>query len=97
ISAPDDTGRLPILSTTFRCDQPRALIKSAQLVATAHGTYEPRLDGAVVTSTVLNPGWTAYEWRLQYQSFDVTNLLTHPTTSAENNETATLSFLLGEG
>ena len=47
----------------------------ARLYATAHGVYEPRLNGARVGSDELAPGWTEYHRRLQYQTYDVTGLL----------------------
>jgi alpha-L-rhamnosidase len=51
----------------------------ARLYATAHGVYEAELNGAVVGDHVLAPGWTAYEHRLRYQTFDVTALVTEGT------------------
>ena len=52
--------------------QPRSAVASARLSATALGVYEARLDGASVSDSVLDPGWNAYEWRLPFQSWDVT-------------------------
>ena len=52
--------------------QPRSAVASARLSATALGVYEARLDGAPVSDSVLDPGWNAYEWRLPFQSWDVT-------------------------
>jgi len=50
-------------------------IQSARLYITALGLYEAQINGAVVGDHVLAPGWTAYDERLRYQAFDVTNLL----------------------
>ncbi len=47
----------------------------AELRITAMGVYEAVLNGQRVGSFVLAPGWTSYEKRLQYQSYDVTKLL----------------------
>ena len=47
----------------------------ARLYATARGIYEPRLNGARVGDIELAPGWTEYHHRLQYQTYDVTELL----------------------
>nr|MDT0661944.1 family 78 glycoside hydrolase catalytic domain [Micromonospora sp. DSM 115978] len=44
----------------------------ARLYATARGVYEPRLNGGRVGDAELAPGWTEYERRLQYQTYDVT-------------------------
>ncbi len=50
-------------------------VAQARLYATALGVYEPSLNGAVVGDHVLAPGWTSYNHRLRYQTFDVTALL----------------------
>lgn len=67
------------LVVAFRSDpelrQDPSRIDRAVVYATAHGVYELTINGQPVTDSVLNPGWTAYEWRLQYQSFDVTDIL----------------------
>ena len=47
----------------------------ARLYVTALGVYEAEINGAVVGDHVLAPGWTSYEHRLRYQTFDVTDLL----------------------
>ncbi|MFJ7949150.1 family 78 glycoside hydrolase catalytic domain [Streptomyces sp. NPDC096354] len=48
----------------------------ARLYATARGVYEPRLNGSRVGDVELPPGWTEYRRRLQYQTYDVTDLIT---------------------
>ena len=52
----------------------REVIK-ARLFATSRGVYEPRLNGARVGDQTLAPGWTDYNSRIQYQAFDVTDLI----------------------
>jgi len=47
----------------------------ARLYATAHGIYEPRVNGVRAGDRQLAPGWTEYHRRLQYQTYDVTALL----------------------
>ena len=54
----------------------KAGIASATLHITALGVYEAVLNGDRVGEFVLAPGWTSYRRRLQYQSYDVTGLLT---------------------
>ncbi|MET9038162.1 family 78 glycoside hydrolase catalytic domain [Streptomyces mirabilis] len=51
-------------------------LRSARLYATALGVYEAELNGSVIGDHVLAPGWTSYQQRLRYQTFDVTALLT---------------------
>ncbi|WEH19733.1 alpha-L-rhamnosidase [Streptomyces sp. VNUA24] len=53
----------------------RGPVRSARLYATALGVYEAELNGSRVGDHVLAPGWTAYDKRLRYQTFDVTGLL----------------------
>ncbi len=50
-------------------------IQSARLYVTALGLYEAQLNGSVVGDHVLAPGWTVYDERLRYQTFDVTGLV----------------------
>ncbi|MGC9359729.1 MAG: family 78 glycoside hydrolase catalytic domain, partial [Anaerolineae bacterium] len=64
-------------------------IASARLYITAHGLYEASINGQVVTEDVFTPGWTSYHQRLQYQAYDVTELL-H---AGEN----VLGVILGDG
>lgn len=51
-------------------------VKSATLFMTAHGLYEVQINGKRVGDAFLTPGWTSYNTHLQYQTYDVTNLLT---------------------
>jgi alpha-L-rhamnosidase len=51
-------------------------IEKARVYVTAHGFYELYINGKKVGDDVLTPGWTSYEKRLQYQVYDVSNLLT---------------------
>jgi len=50
-------------------------IRSAIAYVTAHGLYEASLNGKRIGDAYLTPGWTSYNKRLQYQAYDVTNLL----------------------
>ena len=50
-------------------------IASATLYITAHGMYEAQINGKRVGDAYLSPGWTSYNKRLQYQAYDVTNML----------------------
>ena len=61
----------------------------ARLYVTAHGLYELTINGSRVGEDLLTPGWTAYQQRLRYQTYDVTGLLHH----GEN----TIAGLLGNG
>ncbi|KAL2801597.1 bacterial alpha-L-rhamnosidase-domain-containing protein [Aspergillus granulosus] len=47
----------------------------ARLYATAHGLYEVSINKTRVGNQVLAPGWTEYDTRLEYQTYDVRPLL----------------------
>ena len=66
-----------------------AALRSARLYATAHGLYELWLNGKRVGDRWMTPGWSAYHTRLEYQAYDVTDLLQH----GEN----ALGAILGDG
>lgn len=42
---------------------------------TAKGLYEAEINGQKVGDACLTPGWTSYNKRLQYQTYDVTDML----------------------
>ena len=50
-------------------------ITSATAYVTSHGLYEAFINGHRVGDAYLTPGWTSYNKRLQYQAYDVTDLL----------------------
>jgi alpha-L-rhamnosidase len=47
----------------------------AQLHLSGLGVFEAFLNGAPVSDDVLSPGWSSYQWRLRYRSYDVLALL----------------------
>jgi alpha-L-rhamnosidase len=62
----------PYVSSTLHIPGP---IANARLYITAHGLYEATLNGRRVGDQVLTPGWTSYQHRLRYQTYDVTDLV----------------------
>ncbi len=50
-------------------------VQSARAYVTGHGLYEMQINGRRVGDQVFTPGWTSYHNRLQYQAYDVTELL----------------------
>jgi alpha-L-rhamnosidase len=50
-------------------------LTQARLYVTALGVYEVRINGERVGDQAMAPGWTSYNHRLRYQTFDVTSLL----------------------
>ena len=50
-------------------------IASATAYITAHGLYEAQINGQRISDAYFTPGWTSYNKRLQYQVYDVTNMI----------------------
>jgi alpha-L-rhamnosidase len=50
-------------------------ILSATAFITTHGMYEAFINGKRIGDAYLTPGWTSYSKRLQYQVYDVRDLL----------------------
>ncbi|MEU8134178.1 alpha-L-rhamnosidase [Streptodolium elevatio] len=62
----------PILRRTFTLT---AGTRRARLYVSARGLYDVRVNGTRVGDAELAPGWTDYTRRIQYQTYDVTDLL----------------------
>lgn len=84
-SAQDMGDVVPAFSKEFSLS---GKLDRARLVITALGVYEAQINGQRVGDFVLAPGWTSYYKRLQYQEYDVTELL------EENNH---ISVSVGRG
>ena len=69
---PEEETACPVFGKTFVLDKK---VKKARLYATAHGVYEMTLNGQTVGDYRMAPGWTSYHNRLQYQIYDVTEML----------------------
>ena len=65
-------GPAPLLRREFKV---RPGIERARAYVTSRGLYELHLNGLPVGDELFTPGWTSYKKRLQYQTFDVTDLL----------------------
>ncbi len=50
-------------------------VERARLYASAMGLYELELNGKRVGDEYFTPGWTAYDFRFQYETYDVTGQL----------------------
>ena len=67
-----DERRPSLVRRSFTVD---GEVARARLYATAHGLYEAELNGRRVGDDTLSPGWTSYDSRLRYYTYDVTDLL----------------------
>src|ERR1022692_3079921 len=61
---------VPLLRRAFSV---KKKVQRARLYATAMGLYEMSLNGNRVGDEYFTPGWTAYDFRYQYQTYDVTS------------------------
>jgi alpha-L-rhamnosidase len=68
----DSSRPSPIFRKEFNSNKK---IISATASITCHGLYEAYLNGNRIGDAFLTPGWTSYNKRLQYQVYDVTDLL----------------------
>lgn len=60
----------------FRQKLSTASVKKATLTITALGLYEAEINGRKVGNALFTPGFTYYPTHLQYQTYDVTDMLT---------------------
>lgn len=75
ISPVDDFDGAPVLRRAFDLDAGHGLVVSAVLYVSSLGIFEAFVNGELAGDDVLSPGWTSYEWRLRYRSYDVGALL----------------------
>lgn len=76
----------PLLRGTFKAN---GKVQQARAYVSSHGLYLMHLNGQRVGDQVFTPGWTSYNKRLQYQTYDITSLLR----SGEN----VVGVMLGDG
>ncbi|RHP34327.1 alpha-L-rhamnosidase [Lachnotalea sp. AF33-28] len=69
---PDARKPAPYLRKSFHV---RPGLKKAFIYQTAHGLYEFWLNGVTGTKDRFKPGFTSYYSRIQYQAYEVTDLL----------------------
>jgi len=62
----------PYLRKEFAVDK---AIKKARLYISAQGLYQVEINGSRVGSQEFTPGWTSYDTRVQYQTYDITKML----------------------
>jgi alpha-L-rhamnosidase len=73
--SPSDSVNGPVQLFRKHFDAGKKIV-SATAFITSHGIYEAFINGKRVGDAFLTPGWTSYTKRLQYQVYDVSNLLT---------------------
>lgn len=68
----DSSNPCPYLRKTFVINKD---IKEARLYITSKGLYISFINGKRTSENLFTPGWTSYNKRIQYQVYDVKNLL----------------------
>lgn len=68
----DDVEPCPVFYKEFAIS---GKVKSARVYVSALGVYELELNGSKVGDAFLAPGWTSYKTRIQYQTYDITEML----------------------
>lgn len=62
----------PIFQKSFSA---KKQIASARLYASALGVYEAKINGRRVGSVHMAPGWTNYAKRIEYQTYDISDMI----------------------
>jgi alpha-L-rhamnosidase len=75
ISADDYFDGAPELRSEFTLEEGHGAVISATLTLSALGVVEAWLNGRPVSGDLLTPGWSSYEWRLRFATYDVTGLV----------------------
>ncbi len=83
-----DMGSAPLFCKEIALDAGHGPVSAATLHVSSLGVFEAALGGRPVAGDVLSPGWSAYEWRLRYRSYDVAALL---------EDRTALTILVGNG
>lgn len=83
-----DLGSAPLFRKEVELDSGHGAVESAVLHVSSLGVFEAAIDGTPVGDDVLSPGWSSYEWRLRYRSYDVAELL---------QERSVLTVVVGNG
>lgn len=86
ISVPEDKTRMPVLYRDFAVEDK---LKKARLYIFGAGLYEVDINGTKAGDEYLLPGYHSYDLLMEYQTFDVTEMLE----KGDNR----VSVLLGEG
>ncbi len=88
ISPAEELVGAPLLRREVTLDHGHGAVTSATLHVSSLGIFEAYVDGVPVGPDVLSPGWSSYEWRLRFCTYDVTALL---------SDTSVIGLSLGNG
>lgn len=88
IAADVEPNSAPQFRREFVTEPGHGDVVSATLSLTALGVCEAWINGVPVSTDLLTPGWTSYEWRLHYADYEVTPLI---------EEHSTIGIAVGNG
>jgi alpha-L-rhamnosidase len=89
IGANEAFSGAPLFRRDFSLRRDHGPVARASLTLTALGIVEAWLNGQLVSDDLLTPGWSSYEWRLRYATYDITHLL--------EEDTNAIGLALGNG
>ena len=75
ICHPDDYKDHPLVPVFRKSFEVKKGLLSASMNISAHGIYHTLINGKEVTDHLFTPGFTSYYHRIQYQEYDITDLL----------------------
>ncbi len=65
----------PDFRQSYISEEKKGAIRSATVRITALGVYALDINGRRIGDFVMAPGWTSYQHRVQYQTYDVTDII----------------------
>jgi alpha-L-rhamnosidase len=71
ISGPAQAPSLPKRPLRLRATFTAENTERARLYSTAYGIYEVTINGVRIGDQLLAPGWTSYDYHLNYQTYDI--------------------------
>jgi alpha-L-rhamnosidase len=88
ISPVEDLDGAPLLRREFALSPDHGPLTDARLHVSSLGVYQVFMNGRSVGDDVLSPGWSSYQWRLRYRTYDLLQLV---------EERSVLGVALGNG
>ena len=75
IASSYELATAPLFRKQVALDAGHGAVVAANLRISSLGIFEAFINGVPVGDDVLSPGWSAYEWRLRYRTYDVSALV----------------------
>ncbi|QOR72900.1 glycoside hydrolase family 78 protein [Ruania alkalisoli] len=75
ITPDQDFHGAPLLRVEHALESGHGDVVTATLTATGQGIFEAFVNGTPVGPDVLSPGWSSYQWRLRWRTWDITELV----------------------